>query len=221
MYLAARRGRRVDVEVCISDSGVGMSEKKLDLMFRELEQVEAVGDNPFESISAKDKIVEDKAKTDEDRILGLGLAAVARVLRNMDGQLRLKSEEGKGTRFILRFPFELPEEEPWQEKIETESVTSVTASATPQGGKPSPTLNPPSPTGERTPIGRGYTGEHLSQGGSVAISRKNSMESFGSKSSLRSQESVRSAVSMGSVNSAKSEADRLIEAIQAPHQAGG
>jgi len=44
-----------------------------------------------------------------NRTLGLGLAVVARTVRNMDGQLRLKSEEGKGSRFVIQLPFILPE----------------------------------------------------------------------------------------------------------------
>ena len=43
--------------------------------------------------------------------LGLGLAVVARIIRNMNGQMRLKSEIGKGSRFVLQFPFDLPDGE--------------------------------------------------------------------------------------------------------------
>jgi hypothetical protein len=35
---------------------------------------------------------------------------VARIVRNMDGQLRLKSEEGQGSRFVMQLPFELPKD---------------------------------------------------------------------------------------------------------------
>lgn len=52
-----------------------------------------------------DHLVEGKG----DQVLGLGLAVVARTVRNMNVQLRLKSEEGQGGRFITQLPFSLPE----------------------------------------------------------------------------------------------------------------
>lgn len=42
----------------------------------------------------------------------LGLAIVARIIRNMDGQLRLKSEEGKEPRFFIQMPFTIPNATP-------------------------------------------------------------------------------------------------------------
>jgi len=58
--------------------------------------------------------------------LGLGLAVVARIIKNMNGQLRLKSEEGKGSRFVIQFPFELPDSEIQDSAEEQESEGSKT-----------------------------------------------------------------------------------------------
>jgi hypothetical protein len=43
---------------------------------------------------------------DASKPLGLGLAVVARYVRNMKGQIRVKSELGKGTIFGIELPFE-------------------------------------------------------------------------------------------------------------------
>ncbi|KAJ5688784.1 hypothetical protein N7462_003176 [Penicillium macrosclerotiorum] len=93
------------VEVAIHDTGSGMSQEVVETLFCELEQV-----------SNKDYMQAPKsyAKTasspnpETDNVLGLGLALVARIVRNMDGQLSLKSEEGKGSCFKIRLKFELP-----------------------------------------------------------------------------------------------------------------
>ena len=84
---------------------MGMSAEKIDSMFRDLEQVQ----------SEDDERLMDKAKPTHDRIskksktLGLGLAQVGRLVRNMNGQLKLNSEEGKGSRFVITLEFGIPE----------------------------------------------------------------------------------------------------------------
>ncbi|CUS12986.1 unnamed protein product [Tuber aestivum] len=104
---------RCQIEVVVQDTGVGMSSEKLEALFREFEQVhteeedamnrqEAGGDrNPLStSFNALSKVPGQK-------VLGLGLAVVARIVRNMNGQLRLKSERGNGSRFSISLPFSL------------------------------------------------------------------------------------------------------------------
>lgn len=95
----------VDIDVVIQDTGVGMSAKMMDSLFLDLEQVNFEdGDRlTYKSEPAHDGMSE-KSKT-----LGLGLAQVGRLVRNMNGQLRLNSEEGKGSRFMIRLRFELPD----------------------------------------------------------------------------------------------------------------
>jgi len=104
---------RCQIEVVVRDTGVGMSPEKLEALFREFEQVhtedvmgrQETGGNesPPLSFNAESKIPGQK-------ILGLGLAVVARIVRNMNGQLRLKSERGKGSRFTISLPFSLASE---------------------------------------------------------------------------------------------------------------
>src|SRR3954463_6366842 len=44
--------------------------------------------------------------TDSNTSIGIGLAVVARYVRNMNGQIRIRSELGKGTIFGIELPFE-------------------------------------------------------------------------------------------------------------------
>lgn len=93
-YLAEAEDGRARVEIAIQDSGVGMSPEDLDKLFHDLEQISDV---------------EQDVNTQEGRKLGLGLAVVARIVRNMDGQLRVNSELGHGSCFVLQLSFDLPE----------------------------------------------------------------------------------------------------------------
>lgn len=82
-----------------------MSAEKIDAMFRDPEQVQ----------SEDDERLMDKAKPTHGGIskkfetLGLGLAQVGRLVRNMNDQLELNSEEGKGSRFVITPEFGLPD----------------------------------------------------------------------------------------------------------------
>lgn len=218
MYLVRRDENRCEVEVCVSDTGVGMSSKKLDQLFRELEQVQS---QELESVT--DHVLPDsKALSDgnskiEERALGLGLAVVARIVRNMNGQLRLKSEEGKGSRFVIQFPFDLPPTEPKQQTLEQ---SSSTGSSTPLAEL---ALGPSTPPleGEVTLIERGSAQKRELAEARPIASRKISGDSFNSRRSINSMKSGRSSLSWSSARSAKSEADRLIEAIQEPHRVEG
>jgi light-regulated signal transduction histidine kinase (bacteriophytochrome)/CheY-like chemotaxis protein len=105
LYVVEVQGCRIRLEIVVQDTGKGMSDTQVDALFRELEQVSMEPDMEVQSFDEQAAGKERHGKT-----LGLGLAMVARILRNMDGQLRLKSEEGKGSRFIIQLPFDLPEE---------------------------------------------------------------------------------------------------------------
>lgn len=215
MYLASREESSCEVEIAVTDTGVGMGPKKLDALFRDLEQVQSEGDISMEDALVTDaKQLPDSQKTEDKRTLGLGLALVARIIRNMNGQLRLKSEEGNGSRFVIQFPFDIPDSEPKQQALE--SGESSTGSVTPQAEIPNP-VTPPG-DGEVTLIERGSATRRNSSEHNGALSRHNSDGSVGSGSkSVRSYRSGLSARSKGSLKSQKSEADRLIDAIQEPH----
>lgn len=95
----------IAVEVAIHDTGSGMSQESVEALFCELEQVSTKGyiQNP-KSCGKKTENSTGETKS----ILGLGLALVARIVRNMSGQLSLKSEQGKGSCFKIRLKFPLP-----------------------------------------------------------------------------------------------------------------
>lgn len=209
VYVAARTGRdHVDIEVAVSDTGIGMSQKKLDQLFNDLEQVQSEPASMLE-----DALIPDQKPISEQgnkSTLGLGLAIVGRIIRNMNGQLRLRSEESKGTRFIIQLPFNLPDSE-----IDTTSTGAGSpGSITPQAEQPLPDISSPA-AGERTLIApslsrHGSAGENEHTPGHVVV-RKHSAGSLTSKNSLRSFKSG---------SSQKSDVDRLIDAIQEPHLVG-
>lgn len=62
----------------MQDSGTGMSNEQLDALFRDLEQVSTDGEGFFESDEPGHSLTDGK----ETRALGLGLAMVARIVRN-------------------------------------------------------------------------------------------------------------------------------------------
>jgi len=215
VYVAARPSRdHVEVEVAVADTGVGMSQKKLDQLFYDLEQVQSEPASMLEDalIPDKNQIAEQGKKS----TLGLGLAVVGRIIRNMNGQLRLRSEEGKGTRFVVQFPFDLPD-------AEVEAVTTAEASPagsiTPQPDSTLSSILPGPDEGERTLIAPSLS-RHTSDserkssssgGTSGVVIRRSSAESLTSKTSLRSFKSG---------SSQRSDVDRLIDAIQEPHMIG-
>lgn len=220
MSVASRQGDHVEVEICISDSGAGMDAKKLDALFRELEQVQTEHeDESMDDITDPDSALTQGAKSEEGRTLGLGLAVVSRILRNMNGQLRLKSEEGKGSRFVLVFPLDLPGGELDQKAIEGDPSTTSDAASTPIAERPNHQPAPSTPSNaneEITLVERGASRRTPDGGG--RMSRQTSNESFGSKRSMRSAKSGRSVASAGSNNS---QAERLIKAMQEPHNVDG
>jgi light-regulated signal transduction histidine kinase (bacteriophytochrome)/CheY-like chemotaxis protein len=211
VYVAAKPSRdHVEVEVAVSDTGVGMSQKKLDQLFYDLEQVQSEPTSMLEDALVPDK--KQIAEQSEKSILGLGLAVVARIIRNMNGQLRLRSEEGKGTKFVIQFPFDLPDAE--VEAVSTAGA-SPAGSITPQPDSILSSILPGPENGERTLIAPSLS-RHTSDSeqkdtSSNVILRRSSAESLTSKTSLRSFKSG---------SSQRSDVDRLIDAIQEPHMIG-
>ncbi|KAK8157572.1 putative cyanobacterial phytochrome B [Phyllosticta citrichinensis] len=201
MYVSSWEDNHVNVEVAVADTGAGMSSKKLDALFRDLEQVQSETTEMLEETLAPNaKRIEGNGE--ERRTLGLGLAVVARIIRNMNGQLRLKSEEGKGSRFVIQFPFDMPDGKDKKSLIDASSMASLT-----------PQSEGPAPGGdgrELTLVDKGQ----LPKDASNPLLRRDSSDSINSKNSMKSTHSVSSAQS---VKSGKSDVDRLIEAIQEPH----
>lgn len=194
LWLANSHEQRVDIDIVVQDTGAGMSARKLDAMFNDLEQVQTESDEGLqEKLVGNTKAIEGTGRT--QRTLGLGLALVARIVRNMNGQLRVKSEEGKGSRFVIQLGFDLPKEDKKVALLDDTKETSI-----------GPPLNQPStPTVE--------TGEVMLVNKSA---QKPLPETPKEILHRKSVESVRSMGSMKSFDSAKSDVDRLIEAIQEP-----
>ncbi|GAA5836366.1 hypothetical protein JCM9279_000365 [Rhodotorula babjevae] len=86
----------IRIGISVTDTGNGISERKLENLFRQFEQISTIGD----------KQRDEDIKTEQ--AVGLGLAVVARIVRNLDGQLQVESKEGKGSKFTFVFPFRLP-----------------------------------------------------------------------------------------------------------------
>jgi len=210
-YLAAQPSRdRVEVEVAVSDTGAGINPKRLDQLFYDLEQVQSESPSKLEdAIIPEPKQLEEQS---DKTALGLGLAVVARIIKNMNGQLRIRSEEGKGTRFVIQFPFDLPD----------------AAAESPSGDGPSPpTSVTPRPDGlsaahvegERTLISPTLSRNASDGTTSVnnVVARRSSVDSLKSKTSLRS---FTSGTTSSTLRSQRSDVDRLIQDIQAPHMVG-
>ncbi|GES65035.1 sensor histidine kinase/response regulator [Aspergillus terreus] len=112
----------VMVEMSVLDTGSGMSHGMLETLFRELEQVS--GD---EDESALRNMVD----KEEKGVLGLGLALVSRIVHNCQGQLSVKSEEGKGSRFKISLQFTLPDDPEFEKGPEASATSEVEAAAPP------------------------------------------------------------------------------------------
>lgn len=197
MHVATVDVGKADIEVTVEDTGAGMTVNQLDSLFRDLEQVQTESSDFFGQGGGDTKLL-DNGREKSERTLGLGLAVVARIIRNMNGQLRLKSEEGAGSRFVVVLPFDLPNGEYSEPSIEAAST----------GGTPSIGSESRALKGELTLVARGLSRKSSINSGSLA--RQPSLDSMNSRKSLKSFNSGTSQ------HSARSDVDRLIEAIQEP-----
>lgn len=206
MWLAGvDEDKRVLVDIAVQDTGCGMSNRTLDALFRDLEQVSSETDEELFPNNPKDG----------GRTLGLGLAVVARIVRNCGGNLRLKSEEGKGSRFVCQLPFDVPEIDPIKDSISSRSASS---SASHNYIMDADNLKTPPMDGEVMLVDR--TSSLRSEG---VIRQRGPVEDLKGNQSLKSNQSLQSFASGESGNSHgshRSDVDRLIEAISEPLSAG-
>ncbi|CAG8949312.1 hypothetical protein HYFRA_00004938 [Hymenoscyphus fraxineus] len=89
------------VAISVQDVGLGMSETQLDDLFQEFEQIVDEDERSLSYDNTPQSIDGGSVPS-----LGVGLAVVARYVRNMNGQIRVSSELGKGTIFGIELPFE-------------------------------------------------------------------------------------------------------------------
>ena len=200
-----------DVEIAVEDTGVGMNSAKLDSLFGELEQAQTEANVTVDETGPTSPTMsitdgrESKEGRDEKKTLGLGLAVVARIVRNMDGQLRVKSEEGQGSRFVIQFPFDLPDSDK-SPQIPTEPPRTPRKDTTQnESGTQSELLL----VQKQTPARTSAEEEEI-----PSQSRRGSTQSMHSG---KSQVSLRSVRSRSSMQSGKSDVDKMIEAISEPH----
>lgn len=197
LWLANSHEHRVDIDIVVQDTGAGMSAEKLDALFNDLEQIQTESDEGLqEKLAGNTKAIEGKG--DSKKTLGLGLALVARIVRNMNGQLRLKSEEGKGSRFVIQLNFELPKEDKKTAFLDDINEAGV-----------GPPLNQPS----TPPI---ETGEVMLVNKSAQKPLPETLKDIVHRRSAENLRSIGSMKSFKSGESARSDVDRMIEAIQEP-----
>ena len=84
------RRRGAQVEIVVADTGIGIGEEHLPLVFREFYQADGGGGG--------------------EKGLGLGLAIVERLARLLDHPLRVRSEPGRGSCFSVRVPAAPPKQ---------------------------------------------------------------------------------------------------------------
>ncbi|KAH7319694.1 hypothetical protein B0I35DRAFT_478022 [Stachybotrys elegans] len=194
VFVSGFQDHKATIDFVISDTGIGMSPQQLDALFRDLEQVGTEESVPPDS--------DNTSESQDSRTLGLGLAVVARVVRNMDGQLRLKSDQGHGSRFVIQLPFLLPDNSPAPLSSEHESTDQAQGAAMPDPVTAAPASLTTAPEGEILLV---------DGGSSINVSLDNKQAA-----KADSAASKRSGASHGSQASHKSDAERLIDAIQTP-----
>ncbi|KAF4154839.1 hypothetical protein CNMCM6069_008809 [Aspergillus lentulus] len=115
---------KLGIEVAIHDTGTGMSQNDIEALFCELEQVSNKDYIRSRSPQRCDNAVTSDSSGSRN-ILGLGLALVARIVRNMNGQLSVKSEEGQGSCFKIKMQFPLPFDESNEENLDSNRASPV------------------------------------------------------------------------------------------------
>ncbi|KAF2398693.1 hypothetical protein EJ06DRAFT_479867 [Trichodelitschia bisporula] len=223
-YTKEHREGRADVEVAVEDTGAGMTTKQLDSLFRELEQVHSEtesptdGHHPLRILGSAASNSPTQEPEMQRRTLGLGLAVVARIIHNMNGQLRLQSEPGKGSIFTLTFPFDLPTTEIVAYPPQTPSLAPRSAITPSLETAAEVTLVR---SAERSSISSTSTQIPMQRSGSIESAKSGkTVKSFGGRPDSRASVSSRGAGAR-SPKSPRSEVDRLIEAIQEPHPVTG
>lgn len=98
--------KNADYKVVVEDNGIGMSQDYLPHIFEEFSR---------EHTSTETRV----AGT------GLGLPIVKSLVDRMDGTIEVESEEGKGTRFIMKFSFPVSLENQVREK-EKQNIPDIT-----------------------------------------------------------------------------------------------
>lgn len=200
---------RCEVEISVEDTGAGMAPEKVDALFQELEEVTYEQEVSAQALIDTNLIVD--KPNDPKATLGLGLAVVARTIRNMNGQLRLKTEQGKGSKFIIVLSFGA------SRVSAPETAKSKALMAPPGPSTPNASTDTPTHEGEVTLVQRTSSTPQRSLSSTVSAPAPAPMVRKESTDSVHSLTgSTKSGKSGTSMHSNRSDAERLIDAIQEP-----
>ncbi|MBS1601906.1 MAG: PAS domain S-box protein, partial [Bacteroidetes bacterium] len=100
--ITARDEDGVVIEVVVSDTGIGIGKERLARIFEPFEQADATISRKYGGT-------------------GLGLAICKHMVEMQNGELLVKSEEGKGSAFIIRVPYHLSIEAMQEKEIRQET----------------------------------------------------------------------------------------------------
>jgi PAS domain S-box-containing protein len=100
--IAERDEEAVVIEITISDTGIGISKERLRTIFEPFEQADATISRKYGGT-------------------GLGLAICKNLVEMQKGELLVKSEEGKGSAFIIRVPYHISVEAMQEKEIRQET----------------------------------------------------------------------------------------------------
>lgn len=100
--ITGRENENVHLRISIKDSGIGISADKLTSIFERFTQAESATSRHFGGT-------------------GLGLSIAKRLLELQDGELRVKSEPGKGSEFYFTISYPIADEKSFQQTIVTET----------------------------------------------------------------------------------------------------
>ncbi|KAK0744708.1 hypothetical protein B0T21DRAFT_429410 [Apiosordaria backusii] len=145
------------MHISVSDSGPGLSERALDDMFQEFEQVP---DEDFDELMGQSL-----APRDNVLRIGVGLAFVARYVKQRNGQLRVQSVKGQGSTFTIEAPFSVVSRAPSLAARRDASPLP----ALPMPGRPSVLGSLPPKRNDTTPSGSSGAGPVPKMGASPPI----------------------------------------------------
>ncbi len=88
-----RTETQIQIEIVVTDTGIGMKEKDVEQIFEKVSQLDAKGKRRAEGA-------------------GLGIAIVKGLIEQIDGDIQVESEYGKGTKIVITFIQEIVDERP-------------------------------------------------------------------------------------------------------------
>src|SRR5260221_1650589 len=100
--ITERDTEAVVIEITVSDTGIGIGNGRLNTIFEPFEQADATISRKYGGT-------------------GLGLAICKNMVEMQDGELLVKSEEGKGSAFTIRVPYHLSVEAMQEKEIRQET----------------------------------------------------------------------------------------------------